>query len=311
MQHPKLTPQPPLNTLHASLGFDDMALFVRVAELGTLSAAARERDVPTSHVSRSLTKVEAAYGLKLIERSTHGLSLTPEGEVFLGYCRQVIGALGELASELDVKAQTVSGTVRMSVSPVVAQYLIVPKLPELLARHPELRIDLSVDDRMSDLVRDGIDLAIRTGTPASDSVVAKLIATHQRALFAAPNYIAQFGAPRTPDELQRHRLIANGAVNALNRWKFSVNGVQQEIAVTGTHRADSTATLMNMALHGLGITRLNTAVAQPLVEQGRIVEVLAEFRDASPLPVYAVFLPSRQRLPKIRACVDYWTEVFA
>jgi DNA-binding transcriptional LysR family regulator len=300
-----------LPSLHANLSFDDMALFLRIAELGTLSAVARERDVPTSQVSRSLAKVETAYGLKLIERSTHGLSLTSEGDVFLGYCRQVLGALGELAGELDVKTQTVAGTVRMSVSPVVAQYLIVPKLSALLARHPDLRIDLSVDDRMSDLVRDGIDLAIRTGTPASESVVAKRIATHQRGLFAAPSYLAQFGTPRTPEELQRHRLIANGAVNALNHWRFLVGGKLQEMAVVGAHRADSTATLMNMALHGLGITRLNAAVAQTLIEQGKLVEVLADFRDSTPLPVFAVFLPNRQRLPKIRACLDFWTEAFA
>lgn len=295
----------------SQLSFDDLALFSRVVTLGTLSAVARERAVPTSQVSRTLTKIEHGYGVALMHRSTHGLSLTPEGEAFLGYCNQVLATLGELESEFDEKSQRAIGMVRMSVSPVLAQTLIVPQLPRLLALHPGLQIDLSVDDRMVDLVRDGVDIAIRTGTPGSDAVIARQIAVHKRGLFAAPSYLATRGTPETPDDLKRHALITNASVHALNRWRFLIDGKLQEVAMNGTHRVDSTATLMNMAVHGVGITRLNHAVAAELLAAGKLVEVLAAFADPTPLPVYLVFLPERQRLPKIRTCVDFWTAVIA
>jgi DNA-binding transcriptional LysR family regulator len=295
----------------SQLSFDDLALFARVVALGTLSAVARERLVPTSQVSRTLTKIEQSYGVALMHRSTHGLSLTPEGEAFLGYCNQVLATLGELEGEFDEKSQRVIGMVRMSASPVVAQTLIVPHLPRLLALHPGLQIDLSVDDRMVDLVRDGVDIGIRTGTPASDAVIARRVALHKRGLFAAPSYLATHGTPATPDDLKRHALITNASVHALNRWRFLIDGKLQEITMSGTHRVDSTATLMNMAVHGMGITRLNHSVAAELLAGGKLVEVLAAFADPTPLPVYVVFLPERQRLPKIRTCVEFWSAVIA
>ena len=124
------------------LNFDELKLFARVAALGTLSAVARERDVPVSQVSRSLVRIEKACGARLIHRSTHGLALTAEGETFLSYCERLTGTFEELEGEFATKSRGVSGLVRVAASTVMAQYLLLPSLPGLAVLHPQLRVDL-------------------------------------------------------------------------------------------------------------------------------------------------------------------------
>ena len=292
------------------LDFDHLHLFARVAELGTLSAVARERDVPVSQVSRSLSRIEKACGARLIHRSTHGLSLTAEGESFLDYSRRVLGTLDELEGEFSTQVGEVSGLVRVAASTVVAQYQLVPSLVGLAQRHPKLRVELEVGDRIVDLARDGIDLAIRTPATLPDTVVARQLGLLGRALYASPAYVASAGLPRHPDDLARHRLITNSGVPALNQWPFQVNGEAVTIDAHGHWRTNDTNMAAGMVLQGLGIGRLATLVGDALVRQQLLVPVLAPFVDPMPVPVYAVTASHRHRLPKIKACIDYWAEWF-
>jgi DNA-binding transcriptional LysR family regulator len=293
------------------LAFDDLKLFARVATLGTLSAVAREREVPVSQVSRALSRIEKTAGVRLIHRSTHGLSLTPEGETFLGYCRRITGTLEELEGEFASQARAASGLVRVASSTVVAQYLLLPSLAGLNQRHPQLRVDLDVSDRLVDLVHDGIDIAIRTATNLPDNLVARQIGHLGRAIYAAPAYLASAGMPAEPADLGRHRLITNSAATQLNLWPFREEGEPLNIAAEGFWRANDTGLAASMVLQGLGIGRLATVVAEPLVRQGLLVPVLASFVDLKPVPVYAVTATARQRLPKIRACIEHWAAWFA
>ena len=146
------------------LQLDDVALFTRIAELGTLSAAARERNIPVSQVTRSLARLEAACGVRLMHRSTHGLSLTDEGDTMLAYGRRLLDTTAELSGEFSGKISGPSGWVRVAVSLVIAETVIAPSLAGLYQRYPQLHLDLRVDDRVADMVRDGIDIAVRTGT---------------------------------------------------------------------------------------------------------------------------------------------------
>lgn len=290
------------------LAFDDLKLFARVAALGTLSAVARERDVPVSQVSRSLARIERTCGARLIHRSTHGLALTAEGETFLDYCRRITDTLEALEGEFAAKAREVRGLVRVAASTVVAQYMLLPSLPGLNERHPRLRVELEVSDLLADMARDAIDIAIRTSTSLPDTVVARQIGSLGRALYAAPEYVERAGLPAHPDELRRHRLIANSAATQLNHWRFVVDGKTIKLAAEGYWRTNDTGMAANMVLQGLGIGRLATIVAEPLVHQKRLVRVLPEFVDMEPVPLYAVVASTRERLPKIKACIDYWAE---
>jgi DNA-binding transcriptional LysR family regulator len=292
------------------LAFDDLKLFARVAALGTLSAVARERDVPVSQVSRSLSRIEKICGARLIHRSTHGLALTREGETFLDYCRRLTATLEALEGEFATRAGEASGLVRVAASTVIAQYLLLPSLASLSERHPLLRVELEVSDRLVDMARDGIDIAIRTSGTLPETMVARKIGNLGRALYAAPAYLARAGTPAHPDALRQHRLITNSAATNLNHWPFIVEGGPLTLAAEGFWRSNSTGLAASMVLQGLGIGRLATVAAEPLVEQQRLVAVLPEFVDKQPVPVYAVIASARQRLPKIKACIDHWADWF-
>ncbi len=293
------------------LAFDDLKLFARVAALGTLSAVARERDVPVSQVSRALARIEKNAGVRLIHRSTHGLALTVEGETFLDYCHRLTATLEELEGEFASKSREASGVVRVAASSVIAQYQLLPSLAGLSQRHPLLRVDLEVSDRLADIARDGIDIAIRTSATLPDTLVAKQIGTLGRGLYAAPAYLATAGMPHHPDELRLHRLVTNSAATQLNLWPFIVDGKPLKLAAQGDWRANDTSLAANMVVQGLGIGRLATIAAEPLVQRKLLVPVLAEFVDLQPSPVYAVMAGARQRLPKIKACIDYWAAWFS
>jgi DNA-binding transcriptional LysR family regulator len=287
---------------------DDVALFTRIADLGTLSAAARERDIPVSQVTRSLARLEAACGVRLLHRSTHGLSLTDEGDTFLLYGRRLLETSEELASELSGKISGPSGWVRISASSLMAECIVAPSLCELYRRHPALQLDISANDRIADMARDGIDIAIRSGSPSSDTVVARQIGEHGRTLCAAPDYLAAFGRPRHPDDLKRHRLIASSVSPGLNRWPLTATAGKSELQVVGHTRTDNTALQLNLVLNGVGIARINDLHALPLIRAGRLVPLLEDHFVSPVVPILAVMLAERQRLPKIRACIDFWLE---
>ncbi|MBX3607622.1 MAG: LysR family transcriptional regulator [Piscinibacter sp.] len=293
-----------------ALAFDDLKLFARVAALGTLSAVARERDVPVSQISRALARIEKTCGARLIHRSTHGLALTAEGTTFLDYCRRIGSTLEELEGEFATKAREASGVVRVAASTVIAQYQLLPSLVALSERHPKLQVELEVSDRLVDMARDGIDIAIRTTSTLPETMVARRIGSLGRALYAAPAYARRAGLPDHPDQLREHRLITNSAATQLNLWPFRVDGAALNWPAEGWWRTNDTGLAANMVLQGLGIGRLATLVGDPLVDEGRLVPVLPERVDVQPVAIYAVFAGTRQRLPKIRACIDFWADWF-
>lgn len=284
------------------LRLDDLVLFSRVAELGTLSAAARERDIPVSQVTRTLNRIEADCGARLLHRTTHGLSLTDEGDTFLAYCRQMQDQMAELSSELSGKISGPSGWVRVSASALIAQAVIGPSLTGLYAAYPDLRIDINADDRMADMARDGIDIAIRSGELSSDTMVAKQLGVIKRSLYASPAYLAKAGTPQHVDELSNHHLIGNSAIPTGSRWPVKLDSNR------GQTITDNSAFVLSLTLGGLGIAQLIDLTARPLVATGQLVPVLAGHFEKPSIPIYAVMLQERHRLPKIRACIDYWAE---
>jgi DNA-binding transcriptional LysR family regulator len=317
-----------------TLNLNDAALFLRVAELGTLSAAARERNEPVSQASRAIARLEAALGVRLLHRTTHGLSLTDEGDTFLDHARRMLDIAAEMEGDLSGRRAGPNGRVHLSVSPILAQLVVAPALSALYDRHPGLRVGILADDRMSDLARDGIDIAIRAGIENADSLVVRQLGEHGRSLYAAPAYLERFGTPATPAELAGHRLIANSASQSLNRWPFQATAdsnlawkndaatwrpaprqpdaeAPDTLLVKGHTRADSTSTVLSLALEGIGIARLNELLVTPLVRAGRLRQVLAEHTVRERIPVYAVMLQERHRLPKVRACLDFWQDSFA
>jgi len=291
-----------------TLQLDDLALFLRIVELGTLSAAARERNVPVSQVTRALVRLEAACSARLLLRNTHGLSLTDEGDAVLAHGRRVLDAAESLQGALSGRGAGPAGWVRLSVSPVLAEAVVAPCLPALYRKHPRLQLDISADDRMADMAREGIDIALRTGSTHTDLVVARQIGELRRGLYAAPSYAAEHGLPADAGELERHRLIANSRSPSLNHWTLQEGPRRRELRVNGHTRTDNTAVMLSLVLHGAGIARLADLVAVPLVQRGALLPVLPGRVVVPAAPMYAVMLQERHRLPKVRACVEHLAE---
>ena len=194
----------------------------------------------------------------------------------------------------------------------MADCVIAPSLGGLYQRYPNLHLDISADDRIADMAREGFDIAIRSGTPNSDTVVARQIGVYGRTVCASPEYLRTYGTPTHPCDLEHHRLLANSVSPTLNRWAWTdAQGSPAEMQVNGHTRADNTALVVSLALQGLGIARIHDLSALPLIRQGRLVPVLQDYFVSPQVPIYAVILQERHRLPKIRACIDYWAEWIA
>ncbi len=296
-----------VNPAH-QLSFEDLHVFARIAKLGSLSAVARERDVPVSQITRALQRIESAYATRMVHRSTHSLSLTPEGQSFLSHCERMEEAHHLVETDLGLHSAEIKGVVRVSASAVFADYVLVPALASLKERHPKLVIDLRVEDRIIDMAREGIDIAVRTALPTSDLLVQRSLGEFKRAPYASPAYLAKHGTPVTVEDLAQHSLIVNSRAGHPNQWRFKVNGAAQTLNPQAAWQSDNTETLCAMTLAGLGIARMADIVANALVKQGLLVPVLPELIFETPTPMNAVMLSERHRLPKVRACIEHWVQ---
>jgi DNA-binding transcriptional LysR family regulator len=291
-----------------NLQLDDVALFTRIAELGTLSAAARERNVSVSQVTRSLSRLESTCGARLIHRSTHGLSLTEEGHSMLAYSRRVLDATEELGSELGGRISGPSGWVRVGVSLVIAETVIAPSLDGLHRRYPDLHVELRVDDSLADMARDGIDIAVRTGELVSETPVTRRIGGFGRTVVASPAYLKRYGTPRKAADLDGHRLIGYTANPDMNRWPLRNSGSEAAYQVHAYTRSDNVALILTLAREGVGVGRVMDLLAAPLIGRGELVPLLQDEIDSQHVPIHALMLQERHRLPKVRACIDYWAQ---
>jgi DNA-binding transcriptional LysR family regulator len=297
----------------SKLSLDDLKLFSRVAAVLSLTAVARERNVAVSQVSRVLQKMEAEYGAQLILRSTHGLSLTPEGETLNRHSLRIVSELDELDAAMSQSKGEVSGLVRVGMSSVLAEHSMVDSLPGLYRQYPLLKLDFRVNDSLVDIARESLDLAIRTGEPVSDTLVMRRLGTLSRQIYASPTYLRRLGHPKLPEDLKQHALITNSQHPHLNDWLFkdSASGQSLLIQANGAFSSDSTATMAAMALAGLGVARIVSVIAEPLVKEGRLERLLENYSGEPPLAISAFMLAGKHRLPKIRACLDYWAQWFS
>jgi DNA-binding transcriptional LysR family regulator len=292
------------------LSLQDFHLFVRLAESLSVAAVARERNEHPSQVSRALSRMETECGVRLFHRSTHGLSLTDDGCIFLEHAKTIAQDATRLADDLASRSNHVSGLVRISVACILAEYVLIPKLRDLVDRHPELNVSLHISDRQVDMSTEGIDIAVRAGIPPRDTHVARKLGSHRRALYASPAYLAARGIPRSPHDLVHHDLIANAAVNAHNQWPFDGDDEFSTLPVAGRILADNTSAIVSLTRANLGIGRINKVIGAELVAHGALTQILEDYEDTTEFDIAAVTLAPRNRVPKIRVCLDFLSECF-
>lgn len=287
----------------------EMRVFKAVTEAGSFTAAAGLLGVSQPFISQTIANLERRLGVQLLHRTTRSQRLTLEGESYLLACKGILESLEQ--ADAQVASSEPGGLLRISVPQAFGADQIVPLLPRFTAAYPQLRLDISLSDALANLIDDKVDVAIRMGRLPDSSLVARRLCDLQRMVVAAPAYLARHGRPQQPRELLHHDcLLWQGAWEHLNHWPFRIDGKLVRLAVNGRFRSGDGGTLFQLCTAGSGVMRLAEHLAVPAARDGRLDVLLEEFQAQDETGIYAVYLPERKLVPRIRAFVDFLVEAF-
>jgi DNA-binding transcriptional LysR family regulator len=281
----------------------ELQVFVRAAESGSFSRAARELSLSQPSVSRIIGELEARLGVTLLLRTTRRITVTDAGALFLDRAREILSQV-EDAEDAARGLDSLRGTIRLAIPIVYGTREIIPRLPKFLETHPLLRVELMVVDTRQDLVAEGADLAIRLGDLDDSAFGARRLATLSTMLVATPGYLAARGTPRTPADLASHDCIAGPGNFGRDSWSFNRNGTELSVDVRGRISTNSGPGLFASAIAGLGIAMTSSVMAGPEVKAGTLVQLLRGYK-LPPVDVHAVFPGGPRPSAKVRALVDY------
>ena len=287
-----------------------MAAFVRAVETGGFSAAARQLGLSPSALSKLVTRLEDRLGAQLMQRTTRRLQLTVEGEAFFGRARDILAAMDEAEAEVTEAVSSPRGLLRMHCGSTFAMHQLAPAIPRFQERHPSVALELAISDEQLPMMQEGVDLAIRIGALEESSLVARRICNLERVICAAPSYLARHGTPRTPDDLQQHNCLWITSLPQLKRWPFDTDDGIRVVNVSGNVAANHAETVMQLALAGVGITRLADIVVAAAIRAGTLVPILTDWHHVEPVPLYATYPSGRNLSPKVRAMVEFLVEEF-
>ena len=288
----------------------DLQVLVQTARGGTLTAAARALGMTPAAASATLKRLEAQLGTRLFERSTRAMRLTSQGQILLDYAVRAFELLDEGESQVLADRATLVGTVRVAAPSDLTRTMLLPLFDEFMAAHPGLQLQLSVADRVLDVLRDEVDLAIRYGTPADSRLVARMLAAARPVCSASPDYLCRHGTSRTPQELARHNCITFDRGGRRHRvWRFCRDGQWTQVRVEGDRSVDDASLAREWALAGAGVILKSGIDQRRDLERGALVPLLTEWQT-EPYPLHAL-LPSGRFVPnRVRALVDFLAERF-
>jgi LysR family transcriptional regulator, regulator for bpeEF and oprC len=288
-----------MNRLSSLLAFSE------TAKRGSFTAAARELGTSPSTLAKSVARLEGSLGLRLFHRTTRHVSLTPDGERLFLRCQRVLAELEELQSDASGMRAAPSGTLRIDLPIYFGRRLVLPLLAQLVLEHPRLALDVRLSDAYVDLIRDGVDVAVRIGELADSTLVAKQFASQDMLLCAAPSYLARTGTPHQVEDLLTHTpIIFRMPTSGRNRpWQFTVQGKAVSLEPPARLLFTDGEAMVDAARLGLGITQVPDYMVAEEIEGGSLVEVLAVHRPRT-LPIHAV-IPANRMIPaRVRAFLD-------
>jgi DNA-binding transcriptional LysR family regulator len=280
-------------------------VFAQVVELGSFAKAADRLALSTSAASRHVAELESHLQTRLLNRTTRRVSLTESGRAFYERSVQLLADLQEAEQEASSAAVEPRGTIRLTTSVTFGVRHVAPAIAEFLAAHPDVRFDVSLADRVIDLVEEGSDLAIRIGPPGADDLVARKLGETRLVPCASPAYLARHGAPKTPEDLAAHNCLTYEYVSPRNVWHFrDRQGNERDVRVTGTLHSNNGDLLAEVAARDAGIVFEPAFIVGPEVRAGRLVPLLQDFVPP-PVAIHAVY-PSRKHLSaKVRRFVEF------
>ena len=294
-------------------GFDDrvtngISVLSAIVDSGTFAAAGDILNMSQSGVSRSIARLEARLGIRLLERTTRSVSLTDEGRRFYEQVMPLLAGLEEAAASAAHGAAAVRGRLRVNLDPYFSRLILGPRLGAFLESYPQLRLELITTDRLGDLVADGFDLAVRFGNPRPSTLVARKLLDTRMVTIAAPAYLKRYGHPKDPRELEKgHHVCIQFRDPESGRpypWEFHKRRKKLVLETSGSLTVNDAGTLYSVCLAGHGMAQVMDLGVGPMIADGRLVEVFPDWPDER-FPLYALH-PSRHHVPaKTRAFLDF------
>ncbi|MCY1529974.1 HTH-type transcriptional regulator DmlR [compost metagenome] len=276
---------------------------MRVADSQSFTAAADKLGLSRSAIGKCIARLEQGLGARLLHRSTRSVSLSDEGRVFYEHALRILAEVENAADAMDSRKQAPRGRLRLDLPVSLGRLHIMPLLRDYLREWPEVEADVSFTDDYTDLVRDGVDVAIRIGGDPDSRLVQRVLAPHRLITCASPAYLERHGAPATPDDLARHRTLAFTHAGVLVAWRYAVNGQERQVQAAGRLRMGNTEALRDAALAGEGIVQLGAFLVGADLRAGRLQAVLESVAPAG-APVCAVYPHRRHLAPKVRVLID-------
>lgn len=287
-----------------------MQIFMRVAEAGSFVRAAETLSLPSSTVTSSIKGLEKYLQVRLLNRTTRRVSLTPEGVQYLGQCREILSLIEHTEASLTESVKRPQGRLRVDMPGGIAQFIVMPNIKDFYRRYPDIYLMLGVSDRQVDLVQEGVDCVVRTGELNNSTLVARPLGRFRWITCASPDYLNEYGIPETPAQLQQHRAIHyfSGSTRRANELHFVRGNETLFVPVNGNAAVNETGLYIKMCLEGGGLAQLAESIVSEHLQKGALVEVLADWRPPS-VPVTLLYPHQRFLSPTVRAFADWITEI--
>lgn len=289
------------------MNIEHLKLFVRIAATSNISQAGKELGLSAATSSSHINKLEDKLGVKLIYRTTRQVSLTEEGQSFLPHAEQVLESIETARAAVGAGERKARGTLRVTSSASFGRLHLIPGIADFLAQFPDLMVDLRLSDSIVDMVEGGFDIAIRNAPLNDSSLIASRLAKDKRIIVAAPEYIAKYGKPESPEQLKHHACINIGDIES---WVFNTPEGIKRFKVTGPLKIDNGEAARDACVQGIGLTLTSKWCVYNNLKKGELVEVLQDHPLISATEIWAVYPSSRLLAPKVRAFIDYYKAYF-
>lgn len=289
-----------------------MQIFIAVVDSGSFSASARRLGISQPSVSRQVNALEEHLGVRLIQRTTRRLSLTEAGQIYYEKARQIHADVLDAGQAIAGFKEKPSGVLKIAVPHTWAETTIAPHLGEFLSQYPDIILDIECNDFFQDIIMDRLDLVIRIGTLIDSSYIAVPLTKVRLVLCASSEYLAQYGTPRTPADLQNHNCII---FEKYDQWLFNDARQIQQINITGTLRTNTVSMMLSALQQNIGISLLPDTLIKPLLQSGQLLDIMpTQNFSIKNLPieqVFALYSNRKHLAAKVRVFIDFFKEKFA
>jgi len=292
--------------------FQAMKVYMAVVDARSFSRAADNLSLPRATVTTTIQNLENLLRVRLLNRTTRSVSLTPDGAAYYERCARLLSDLEEMEAAFRDVAQRPQGRLRIDVPTIIGRLILIPKLCEFRQRYPDIELVIGMGDRPVDLVQEAVDCVIRGGELIDSTLVARRIGSINFVTCGAPAYFERHGTPQTLAELQEHQAVHyfSARTGRIIDWDHLVDGQLQHVKVPGSIAVNDAEAYMALALQGFGLVQAARFMALPYLERGELIEILPQWRP-EPLPISVLYPQNRHLSPKVRAFSDWAAELFA